>query len=73
MKVSTNQGDADGAVRGSNCSRRGTKHEARFLFMTGSCFEQDGDLRDQVLTYSLTSRKGGGHIPDSWRPDKAKC
>jgi len=42
LKVSISQGDADGAVRGSNSSRRGTTREAHFLFMTGSCLEQDG-------------------------------
>ena len=61
LKVSTNQGDADGAVRGSNCSRRGTKHEARFLFMTGSCFEQDGPTGPSFDLLSDESERRGAY------------
>jgi hypothetical protein len=35
LNVSVSQGDADGAVRDSNISRRGTMREADFRFMTG--------------------------------------
>jgi hypothetical protein len=35
LNVSVNQGEADGAVRASKISRRGTMREADFRFMTG--------------------------------------
>jgi len=35
LNVSVSHGEADGAVRASNNSRRGTTREADFRFMTG--------------------------------------
>ena len=71
LKVSVSQGDADGAVRGSNISRRGTKHEAHFLFMTGLVLGRWTDLRGPSSIDSMTGRKGGGRILDHLPPDKA--
>jgi len=46
LKVSINQGDADGAVRDSNCSKQGMMREADFLFMTSLVLGRPRDLRN---------------------------
>jgi len=72
LNVSVNQGEAEGAVRASKISRRGTMREADFRFMTGLVLGAGTLSRRTKFALYLTGRKGGRHIRNRPTRNKAK-